>query len=82
MATYTDRSTVQEMVDNNGVYKEDDPPLAIYEYQNVLSGKTAWCVILDPADEPEMWRSPFVRNPKLIWAPDKGKIQDPGGDEG
>ena len=75
MATMTSYPIVKQMVDNNGVYPGDPQVLAIYEYTG-MNG-ICWCVILVPLDEENMWVSPFVKDPKLLWSRKEGKVCDP-----
>ena len=66
---------IKEMMDNNGVYPGDPQVLAIYEYTNM--GNICWCVILVPIDKICMYDSPFVRDPKLLWSKEEGKVGEP-----
>jgi hypothetical protein len=75
MATMTSYPIIKQMVDNNGVYPGDPQVLAIYEYTG--GGGICWCVILVPIDETNMYASPYVHNPRLLWSKEQGKVADP-----
>ena len=75
MATMTSYEIIKEMVDNDGVYPGDPQVMAIWEYSN--DGETVWCVIIVPQDERAMHDSPYVRDQRLLWSQDTGKVRDP-----
>ena len=75
MATIDDKGMIDQLIRDNGVYRDkegnlypDDPPaVKITQYTNAW-GVVTWGVAFRGEDE---WRydepSPFIRDPKLIW---------------
>lgn len=76
MATITMISIIKEMMDNNGSYQGDPQVLVIIEYTG-MDGNTQWAVAEERREALEIWTSPYVTDPVVIWSRPKGKVQDP-----
>jgi len=67
MATFTNKEIIDEMIENDGYYQGDDPPVAIFETYNTMSKKTQWVVCYVEADITRMYQSDIVTNIKQLW---------------
>jgi hypothetical protein len=70
--TLKDRKVIQRMVNNDGMI-EGQQANTIWQYTG--HGKTLYAVFMT-ADH-DMYTSPYVENPILLWSKDEGKLQDP-----
>ena len=68
MATFTDKSIIDEMIEGDGYYQGDPPPLAIYEFETTF-GKTHWCVVYVQLDYANLFQSAHVKQEtvRLLW---------------
>lgn len=73
MATITSPATIQNMMDNDGRYVDDEgnrdmmQAYLIYEYRNTKFRKVDFCVCYGPPDDLALRPSPFVGEIQLLW---------------
>ena len=68
MATFETRDIIDEMIANDGCYRGDPPPLAIYEYKNIFDA-TLWFVAYVEGDLNSLFTSDHVKQEtiKQLW---------------
>lgn len=68
MATFETREIIDIMIENDGCYPGDPPPLAIYEYENTFN-KTLWFVAYVQSDFTSLFTSDHVKQQtiKQLW---------------
>lgn len=67
MATYTNKQIIDEMIECDGHYRGDPPPVAIYETYNTMSKRTEWVVCYVEADISRMFQSSVIGEIKKLW---------------
>lgn len=69
MATITDKSIVDRIIEGNGIYPgdEDMPIVKIVKYQNAFNGGDAYGLIYKGESLDRYTETVFVINPKTIW---------------
>lgn len=71
--TFTTQEPIDELIENNGVFQaEGIKAHSIWEYHSP-EGKKLWAVFTTPMHD--MYQSPYVVNPKLLWSRELGKVR-------
>lgn len=73
--TIKDKKTIHRMVNNNGKTDEGYQANTIWQYDSVHNGQRLYAVFMTP--DHDMFSSPYVDNPVLLWSKREGKIQNP-----
>lgn len=76
--TIKDKKVIQRMVNNDGTSEEGYQANTIWQYDSVHNGQRHYAVFM--THDHDMFTSPYVKNPVLLWSKDEGKIQDPDAD--
>lgn len=71
--TLKDKRTIQNIVDANGVL-EGQKVCSVWQYDST-SGERLYAVFLTPNHD--MYISPYVKNPVLLWDNEFGKCANP-----
>jgi hypothetical protein len=71
--TLTKPDTVKNLLKDDGFFEDGIRAESIWEYKSP-EGKTLWAVFTTAAHD--MFSSPFVMDPKLLWSSFEGKIAD------
>lgn len=79
MATISSPAVIQNMMDNDGYFVEDDErdlmqAMLIYEYRNVRFHKIDFSVCYGPPDDLALRTSPFVGEIQLLWQKGVGVV--------
>lgn len=79
MATINSPVTIQNMIDNDGRYVDEDErdsmqAYLIYAYHNTRFNKRCFCVCYGPPDDIALRTSPFVGEIQLLWQKGIGQV--------
>lgn len=70
--TFTSKEPIDELIENNGVFQpEGIKAYTIWSYEGT-NGEPLWAVFTMP--QHDMYKSPYVKNPKLLWSRELGKV--------
>lgn len=72
--TLKDKATIQTIVDNDGCL-EDTKFKSVWQYDSSHTGERLYACFY--SYEHDMFISPYVENPVLLWSDDEGKIRNP-----
>ena len=67
MATVSNREIVNQIIEGNGVYMDDDLVVKIVEYHNMFNGDLAWGIIYHHEDLNRYHESAACIRPRTIW---------------
>lgn len=71
--TFTSREPIDELIKNDGVFQpEGIQAFTIWEYHSP-EGRILWAVFT--TCQHDMYQSPYVQNPRLLWSVELGKIE-------
>lgn len=71
--TIKDKKIISQMIENDGQLEEDQFS-SIWEYKSE-KGETLYAAFL--SEDHDMFTSPYVFNPELLWDNYMGKIREP-----
>lgn len=70
--TFTSKEPIDELIENNGVFQpEGIQAHSIWSYEG-MNKEPLWAVFTTP--QHDMFHSPYVKNPVLLWSLDLGKV--------
>lgn len=72
--TFKNKAVVTKMVNALEDGENTDNVFSVWQYET-QEGIKQWAVFL--SNDHDMYSSPYVFNPKLLWSKEEGKLQDP-----
>ena len=70
--TFKSKKVIQDIIDNDGNL-EGEQVCSVWQYDS-QNDERLYSVFMN--DSHDMWDSPYVYNPILLWANDLGKVRD------